>query len=268
MPEQIQNRLAPKLSVIVTTFNRKEYLTETIQSILDQSYQDFELIVVDNYSNYDFLAFIDSFKSEKIFPIQNNNNGVIAINRNVGISHAEGKYLAFCDDDDVWVKNKLHDQMIIINETQCDIVYSDMFLFKEDISNIVGRTSNNKTHNLKEMIKRNPINTSSVLVRNENILFPEDPNLLAVEDYSLWLNLFIKGFRFAATEYPTVYFRISGSNTSGHKKMYSAKHLKLIYLYISLLIQNPNLQVKRQIMIQILINMLKYFYKEKFCGNK
>lgn len=85
----------PKVSVIVTTYNRKEYLAETIQSILNQTFQDFELIVVDNYSNYDFFGLMKSFNSEKITAFQNQNNGIIAVNRNFGIKLAKGEFIAF-----------------------------------------------------------------------------------------------------------------------------------------------------------------------------
>lgn len=251
----------PTVSIIVTTYNRKEYLTETIHSILNQTYQDFELIVVDNYSNYDFFALMKSFNNEKISAFQNQNNGVIAVNRNVGISHAKGEYIAFCDDDDVWAKNKLHDQINTINETKCDFVYSNMFQFKGDITNIIKKTSNKRINNLKDLINNNSINTSSVLARNKNLLFPEDPNLLAIEDYALWLTLYLKGFKFEFLDTPLIYFRISESNTSTNKKMWVTKHLKLIYLHISLLIQNPTLTIKTPITKRIIMNYFKFIIK-------
>lgn len=251
----------PKVSIIVTTFNRKEYLTETIQSILNQTYQDFELIVVDNYSNYNFFSHIVSFNSEKIRPFQNLNNGIIAVNRNFGIKHATGDFIAFCDDDDIWINTKLHDQLKFLYETNCDLVYSNMFIFKGDINNIIGRTSNRKIKSLKNLINNNPIVTSSVLVRNSDIFFPENPNLIAIEDYALWLNLYLKGFRFKFSEKPLIYFRISETNTSTNKEMYITKHLKLIYLYVSLLIQNSQLRIKTQLIRIIGLNYLKFYIK-------
>lgn len=259
------NHCLPKVSVIVTTYNRKEYLTEAIQAILNQTYQDFELIVVDNYSNYDFSALIESFKSKKIFPFQNQNNGIIAINRNIGIKHSNGDYIAFCDDDDIWVVNKLQDQMNILLETDCDLVYSNMFLFKDDITNVMKITSNKKINKLNDLINNNQINTSSVLVKNKDLFFPEDPNLVAVEDYALWLNLYIKGFRFEFADRPLVYFRIDEVNTSN--KYWAIKHMKLIYLHSSILIQHPELNIKKKVFIEILLNSLKFSIKNKFFKN-
>lgn len=253
----------PKVSVVVTTFNRKEYLTETIQSILNQTYKDFELIVVDNYSNYNFFELIESFKCEKIRAYQNQNNGIIAINRNIGISHAKGEFIAFCDDDDVWIINKLEEQIAIIDKKKCDLVHSNMFLFKGDLTNIIEKTSHKRIKNLKNLISSNPIATSSVLVRNKDIFFPEDRNLIAIEDYALWINLYIKGFKFDFLDLPLVYFRISELNTSTNDKIWVTSHLKLIYLYVSILIHCPNLPIKKLIAKKILINFIKFSLKDQ-----
>jgi glycosyltransferase involved in cell wall biosynthesis len=251
----------PEVSVIVTTNNRKEYLSMAIEAILNQTYKDFELIVVDNFSDYDFFALIDSFKNTKIVPFQNHNHGIIAINRNYGLKHAKGKYVAFCDDDDIWIENKLHVQMDIINKTNCDLVSSNMFYFKGDILNLIRKKSNKKINNINDLIKYNHINTSSVLVRNKDLKFSEDPNLVAVEDYALWLNLCVKGFRFEFIQKPLVYLRIS--EASSFKKNWDTNHLKLIYLYISFLLQNPELHIKIKILYKILWNFLKYSVKNE-----
>ena len=96
----------PLVSVILITYNRECFLKETIDSILAQTYRNFELIIIDNFSDYDFNALVNSYHSNKIRAFQNQNNGIIAINRNFGIERARGNYLAFCDDDDIWYPNK------------------------------------------------------------------------------------------------------------------------------------------------------------------
>lgn len=250
----------PKVSVIVTTYNRKEYLTETIQSILNQTYQDFELIVVDNFSNYDFFALIESFKSEKIIPLQNQNNGIIAVNRNVGINYAKGEYIAFCDDDDIWIKNKLNIQMKIVKETNCDLLSSNMLYFDENITKITGKSKNKKIRNLKDLITKNQINTSTVLVKNtKELFFKEDRNLIAIEDYALWLDLFIKGISFEFINQPLVFYRVGQHNIN--KKNWDIINLKMIYLYKSILIYNPNIPIKLQIIREIVFNYMKFAIK-------
>ena len=71
-----------KVNIIITTYNRPELLSKTILSILSQTYYNFELIIIDNFSNYDFFKLIHNFNDDRIKGFQNQNNGIISINRN------------------------------------------------------------------------------------------------------------------------------------------------------------------------------------------
>ena len=113
---------SPLVSVIVVTYNRKELLKETIYSILNQTFEEFELIVVDNFSDYNFFLHIESFNDDRIKPFQNQNNGIIAVNRNFGINNSKGKYIAFCDDDDLWLPEKLNKQITVLEDSGCGMV--------------------------------------------------------------------------------------------------------------------------------------------------
>ena len=104
----------PKVSVILTTYNRPDLVKKTILSILNQTFIDFELIVVDNYSDYNFLGLIEEINDQRIYAFQNKNNGNISINRNFALEIAKGDFIAFCDDDDIWENNKLQVQVDFI----------------------------------------------------------------------------------------------------------------------------------------------------------
>ena len=123
----------PIVSVIVTTFNRCEMLGETIASIINQSFQDFELIIVDNMSQDGTEQFIKNIKDARIRYFRNPNFGIIASNRNYGIAKSRGFYIAFCDDDDLWKKNKLELQLNYLNKNP-DVVmcYSQAESFLDD----------------------------------------------------------------------------------------------------------------------------------------
>ena len=97
-----------KVSIILPTYNRaSSYLKEAIDSVINQSYMNWELIVIDNNSTDNTIDLVKSYKSNKIFIYQINNNGVIAKSRNLGIEKSSGDYVAFLDSDDFWYKNKL-----------------------------------------------------------------------------------------------------------------------------------------------------------------
>ena len=245
-----------QVSVIVTTFNRKIFLTETLNSILNQTFKDFELIIVDNYSDYNFIAHINSFNDKRIRVFQNQNNGIIAVNRNFGIKKAKGKYLAFCDDDDIWFKEKLDHQINKIRENGCDLVSSNMILFKNNIENIIGVQKNRLVNNLNDLLKQNQINTSSVLVkRTELVFFNCDETLVTIEDHALWINLYINGFKFGFINEPMIYYRI---NDSMSYKNRISQHLRSVYLLLSIKIKYP----KQKVFYPILVHMSKYIIKK------
>lgn len=248
----------PEVSVVVTTYNRKEFLSETINSILNQTFSDFELIVVDNFSNYNFIEHINSFKDSRIFPFQNQNNGIIAVNRNYGIRQSKGKYIAFCDDDDIWVVDKLEKQIDFINNTDSDFVSSGMFLFRNSINEKCKIQKNRLITDFDDFLKGNQINTSTVLVRKTNSLFfKEDEVLLAVEDFALWLKLYELGFNFGFIDEPLVYYRLSDNQS---KKYWAINHLRIIYLLISIKIVNPKIKINKQLFRHLCKYLVKMCY--------
>ena len=181
-------RKNPLVSVVVTTFNRKKLLKSTIDSILNQTFTDFEFIVVDNYSNYDFFAFIKSFGDDRLIAFQNKNDGIIAVNRNYGIKKAKGKYIAFCDDDDCWDFEKLSKQIPYLLENNVVGVGSLYSILGSEKS----KFNTNKLIYLKfdDVIKSNRVALSSLIIRNkENYFFNEDKNLVGLEDWFFQLNL-------------------------------------------------------------------------------
>lgn len=100
----------PLVSVVVATYNRGRYLAETIPSILDQSFRDFELIVVDDGSDDDTQAVLEGFDDQRLVVIRQENAGVAAA-RNNGIRNARGHYMLVHDDDDIMLPNRIETQL-------------------------------------------------------------------------------------------------------------------------------------------------------------
>jgi len=103
-------------------------LTEAIDSVLNQTFKDFELIVVDNYSSDDTESVVKSY-DKQIRYFKNQNNGFIGVNRNYGISKSGGEYIAFLDDDDLWLPEKLEKQVELLDSNkELGLVYSDSYI--------------------------------------------------------------------------------------------------------------------------------------------
>lgn len=103
----------PLVSVIIPTYKRTDYLKLTLESVNSQSFQDFEIIVVDDgTSNNDNLILCQKF--EKVRYIKIDNSGGPAMPRNIGIKESKGSYIAFVDDDDIWLPSKLEKQVAVL----------------------------------------------------------------------------------------------------------------------------------------------------------
>jgi len=190
----------PKISVIITTFNRPEHLKETVASILKQTFRDFELIVTDNYSNYDFFELINNFNDHRIRPFQNKNNGIIAVNRNFGIKMATGDYIAFCDDDDLWLPEKLEKQLKIMESDKEIGASYVLYSFLIDNKVLAKKYPRPKRRFngwiFKDLYLANMMLYSGIMVRKDVIadvgLFDSDPRIIAAEDYDMGLRISLK----------------------------------------------------------------------------
>lgn len=103
--------IKPKVTVVIVTYNRPDFVREAIQSVLNQTFADFELIVVDNGVEIPAKEIVESFSDSRIRYIQNNKNTDCAGGKNIGIKNMSGEFVAFLDDDDVWFPNKLELQI-------------------------------------------------------------------------------------------------------------------------------------------------------------
>ena len=203
------------VSVIVTTYNRKELLKETIDSIVNQTYKNFELIVVDNFSNYDFLAHVEYFDDDRIKAFQNQNNGVIAVNRNYGMKKAKGEYIAFCDDDDFWEQNKLEEQLKYFKNDNLIGVGSNLKLINSESSIIEERKKDeNRLLGLNEIVFES-VPLSSLIIKNIGLLFDESTSFIAVEDFDLQINLVSQSKKpILCLSKPLTYYRVDSQNKS------------------------------------------------------
>ena len=125
--------MAPVVSVIIRTYNRALLLQKAILSVLNQTFQDFEIIVVNNYSTDNTIEVVRSFNDERIRIINIRNKGIIAKSHNVGLKESHGDYIAFLDDDDLWCPEKLEIQVAYLRKhPEYYLVYSNAWFIDEN----------------------------------------------------------------------------------------------------------------------------------------
>ena len=200
------------ISVVIATHNMGKYLTYAIQSVLDQTYQNWELIIVDDGSTDGtkdhVLPYLNDPRIRYI--VQPHLGQAKAKNR--GIEESRGKYIAFLDADDKWVKIKLEKQLPLLkSSTQIGVVYSDVFYIDAEGTIILQETS--KTYRqgkvTKYLFKENFVNFNTVLVKREcfSDLGLFDESLVMSIDRDLWLRFSTK-YDFAYLDEKLSYYRI------------------------------------------------------------
>lgn len=190
----------PLVSVIIPAFNSEKYIEQTIDSALNQTYKNFELIIVDDGSTDRTLEIVKqlSEKDNRIKYYSIPPAGRPSVPRNFGIQKANGEFIAFLDSDDLWHKEKLDYQVKYLLQNQDKLfVYSMCVTFGEvsffspfyEVLPLLFKVSRNYDDLIN---KGNSIQPSTVLIMKEQLLavngFDEDPEL-KVEDYDLWIRL-------------------------------------------------------------------------------
>ena len=187
----------PDVSVIIPTYNRAHLISRAIQSVLDQSYQDFEIIVVDDCSTDNTEEVIREFqeKDERIRYIRHERNKGPAAARNSGIKAVKGEYIAFQDSDDEWLPEKLEKQMKVfkISPPEVGVVYTGFWrLEKTKKTYIPFSWVTQKEGNIHEdLLRGNFIGTPVALIRKECFKKVElfDEYISAREDWELWIRI-------------------------------------------------------------------------------
>ena len=191
-------------SVIIPTYNSANFLKTALSSVIRQSYQKWEAIIVDNNSSDNTTEVIDSFKDSRIRVVSINNNGVIAASRNLGIRESNGDWIAFLDSDDKWYPSKLYDvYQIIKHMPYYDVISSDEVKVNEQKEKIKTlRFGPLPKKSYKHMLLYgNRLSTSATTVKksfiiNHEINFNEHENYITVEDYDFWLHVALNGAKF------------------------------------------------------------------------
>ena len=211
-PAEKNASLKVGVSVVVAMRNEAPQVETFLHSVAAQQYEPFELIVVDNYSEYDFYGLMESFHTDKIRAFQNMNNGIIAVNRNFGIEKARGDYIAFCDDDDLWVPEKLQKQMEYMIYHDADIISTGLIYFGDGIKeSINSRLYKNKC----ELFLKNKIAPSTVLAKKvPELRFNCNPDFNCAEDWAMIIELILVGYKLHQLPDALVYYRMSKSSST------------------------------------------------------
>lgn len=193
--------MRPKISVVIPSYNRPDFLNRLLQSIKKQTFRDFEVIIVDDCSprKGEIKRVVESFRKEipNLQLIQNEANRGAPYSRNVGITRSQAKWIALVDDDDEWMPEKLAKQVASIEQgsDKLGLIYTWAKVIEER-KVIRFETSDFNGSVLTDLLKGNFIPSSSVLVKKKALveagLF--DESFLSCQDWDMWVRVLDQGY--------------------------------------------------------------------------
>lgn len=187
------NASAPLISIVIPTYNHAEFLKAAVDSVVAQTYHNWQAIIVNNFSNDNTIQIVSSFKDERISLINFRNDGVIAASRNEGIRNATGEFVAFLDSDDIWRPEKLA-KCVPELITGSDIVcHGELWTSVDSPQRVVMYGPRSRATYDKLLYRGNCISTSATIVRRSLLTqlsgFDERASFITAEDYDLWMRV-------------------------------------------------------------------------------
>ena len=205
-----------KVSVIIPVYNSKKHIKECIDSVINQTYKNLEIIIVNDKSNDSSLKIIKNIKDKRIKIINLSKNSGVSIARNKGIELSTGDLICFLDSDDYWNLKKIEKQVKFIEENDYTFIYSDYEFFKYNKKH---RVVVPKSITYKEALKNTTIFTSTVMF-NMKYLSKDDiymPNIKRGQDTLTWWRVLKKGITaYGMNEVLSIY-RVEGNSLSSNK---------------------------------------------------
>jgi len=211
--------MKPIVTIIIPNFNKEEYLAECINSVIEQSFTEWNLIVIDDNSTDNSILILSKLeRNEKIKLIKLKKNKGPSFCRNLGMRLSTTKYLAFLDSDDFWDKEKLKDQINFMKNENFKITFSDYYIFKNSKNNnIIDSTNISPSLDFNHFIKNSSINTSTLILEKSIIGKTKFKNIPLLEDYIFKCDLLKKGLVAHKLNKSNTAYRLTGKTRSSNK---------------------------------------------------
>tara|TARA_Y100000590_G_C15700355_1_gene1006525 strand:+ start:955 stop:1860 length:906 start_codon:yes stop_codon:yes gene_type:complete len=228
MTKQINGQ--PLVSVIMNCYNGEAYLKESIESLLSQTYKNWELIFWDNQSNDKSAEIFRKFNDKRFKYYYANKHTVLYEARNEAIKKSSGEFIAFLDTDDLWEKNKLELQIPLFNDSKVGVVYGNVLIINEKLKTkkIFMRGKMPRGFILDDLLKNYCASLLTLVVRKSflNIQAAFDSSFNIMGDFDLMIRMSSK-YKFECVEKPIASWRSHWKNESFLKKNSQIQELKI-----------------------------------------
>jgi teichuronic acid biosynthesis glycosyltransferase TuaG len=231
----------PEVSIITPNYNAGKYIAETIESVLAQSFGDWEMIIVDDASTDDSREIIEKYKAadpriKALYLTENKGQGNA---RNVAIRQAVGKYIAFLDSDDIWHPEKLERHLDFMKKNNSVFSHTSYGFIDESGNKILSDFHvSSKPVTYKDLLKRTEISCLTAMYDQERIGKFYMPGLRRKQDYKLWLDILKAGYVSDPLDEVLAWYRQRKNSTTGNKKKLIYEH----YLFLKNIEKLPGLE--------------------------
>jgi len=207
------------ISIITPCYNSSNYISQTIDSVRSQTHLNWEMIIVDDCSSDDSSLIIKEYSEndQRIKYLKTDKpSGSPVLPRNIGIEHAKGRYIAFLDSDDIWLPNKLEEQVNLFNDEKVAVVFSNYEKINEEGERNQRFVIAPANVDYKQLLKSNVIGNLTGIYDTNKVGKIYCQNLRH-EDYVLWLSILKKGYIAKNTNTITALYRVRKSSVSSNK---------------------------------------------------
>lgn len=213
-----KSHINPVISIITPAYNAERFIEETIQSVVSQSFADWEMIIVDDCSLDETRARVKrrALHDERIRLLTHQINSGPSVARNTALKAARGGFIAFLDSDDLWLPDKLRVQMKFMREQDCAFSYTAFRRIPEDGDGCGRLISVPRRMNYRQLLKNTAIATSTVMV-DRSKTGPFEMIRTYYDDYALWLSLLRRGTVAHGLQQDLMRYRVVQQSVSRHK---------------------------------------------------
>ena len=205
------------ISIIMAAYNAERTIGQAIESVLNQKYQNWELIIVDDCAKDRTAAVINQYQDSRIIKLKNEKNMGVFQTRLRALQEAKGNWVAVLDSDDAWTPDKLEKQVIHQQKTNSDLIYTGSAFMQSNGTIIPWILHVPETVSYRKLLRQNLISNSSVLVRKSIYQSYQIPGENMHDDYACWLGCLRAGALATGIDEALLIYRLSENSKTGNK---------------------------------------------------
>mgnify|MGYP000996060659 CR=1 FL=1 len=205
------------VSIITPAYKSESIIGETIESVLNQTFPDWEMIIVDDNSQDNTKKVVESYNDKRIRLITLEKNVGAANARNIALQNAQGRFIAFLDSDDIWYPEKLDIQLKFMKELNIAFSFTSYEAFNSETKETLYVVNVPSEINYKSYLKNTIIGCLTVMIDREKTGSFYMPDIKSSHDMALWLNILKRGFNAYGIDKVLAKYRVSNNSVTSNK---------------------------------------------------